>query len=186
MLDVVARAINLFYIEKKYDAFKEACMKPLPLFEELKKYMELHGLNFVEKGEYKDYPSKYWFVYFEDYKKNELEISYETMLYVSKVTPLFYIQHHFSVKNKDKNGFFSDLKGIDNATCIKQQFDLNNEMIAVLCKNGYQKLELAELNEAVPGFKMPEELVYNFGPNITVDHLLFMDLLNISDIQFLK
>ena len=133
------------------------------------------------EDENNNYPSKYWYIHFEDYKNNELEISYKTMLKVSKVAPLFYIQHEFSVKNKDKNGIFPDLKGIDNATCIKQQFDLNEKITAILNKEGYMPLEYHDMIEAVPGFKMPEDLVYNFGPNVTAEHLLFTDLFGICE-----
>jgi hypothetical protein len=179
MLDIITKAINKFYKEKDYTSFKELCMKQLPLFEKLKKYIDKCGFRSEATFDCTVYPSKRWDIHFDDYKNGELEITYKTILKVSKVAPLYYVQHEFSIKNKDANGLDPYLEGFDNGTCIKQQFDLNEEIDAILNKKGYTRLEYRNMIEAVPGFKMPKTHVEKLGHNVTVEHLLFMDLFDI-------
>jgi len=179
MLDNINNAINKFYKGKDPTLFKEICTKQIPLFKELRKFMNKQGFKFEEALKNQSSSSIQWIIHFDDYKNGELEITYKTILKISKLIPLFYVQHEFSIKNVDENGLVPYLAGIDNSTCLKQQVALEEKIKAILKKKGYIRLEYPDMNEAVSGFKIPENLIEKFGPNVTVEHLLFMDLFNI-------
>lgn len=179
MLVLINNAINKFYKEKNYELFKALSTTQVPLFKELRKYVNKHGFKFEETSDSQISPSTQWTIHLDDYKNGKLEISYKTILRVSKIAPLYYAQHEFSIKNVDENGLVPYLTGIDNITCTKEQFILNEKIKAILKKNGFINLDYRDMIEAIPNFKMPENLVHKFGPNITVEHLLFMDLFNI-------
>ena len=179
MLDIISKAIDQFYIKKDYYLFKENCKKQLMLFEELKSYIESHGLRLVE-GNDKDSPSKEWYIHFDDYKKGEFEVSYNTILKISKVAPLFYLQHEFSVEDKDENRMTPVLDGFGGQPYTLEQAALNDKISAILSNKGYVELGYADINEVVEGFKMPEGVTL-FGPNVTVEHLLFVDIFDICN-----
>ena len=130
------------------------------------------------EGEDTDSPSRYWRVDFQDYKNGELEISYDTEFQISKVAPLFYIQHEFSVDHKNKNRVDPSLDGFCGSAYTKEQFELDDKIRTILIKKGYHELSLFDMDEAVEGFKMPEGVTI-FGHNVTVELLLFVDILNI-------
>ncbi len=178
MLDIITHTINQFYKEKDKEEFKALCKKPLELFEELEHYIEAQGLKSFWGPDDTCYPSKKWYVDLPDYKKGEFEVSYTTRLQISKVAPLFYIQHGFSVINKDEDKMTPVLRDADNQPYTKKQYALHDKISAVLAPKGYTELSYADMEETVEGFKMPEGVTI-FGHNVTVELLLFVDLYNI-------
>ena len=177
MLTIVSTAIDQFYKKNDFCSFKANCKKPLPLFEELSSYINLHKLNYVENQD-QGSTSRKWYIHFEDYKQGEFEISYTTILKVSKVAPLFYIQHEFDVENKDQDRMSPTIGGFDGQPYTKKQYVLNDKISSVLTQNGYTELSFADMEETVEGFKMPKGVTI-FGHNVTVELLLFEDLYSI-------
>ena len=177
MLEIVSKAIDQFYIKKDHSYFKACCEKQLQLFDELRKYIELHKLRLVEGGD-KNFVSRDWYIYFEDYKQGDFEVSYSTILKVSKVAPLFYVLHRFSIENTDEDRMTPMLRNTDNQPYTKKQYALHEKITAVLTKKGYTELSYADMEETVAGFKMPEDVTI-FGHNVTVELLLFEDLYDI-------
>lgn len=184
MKDIVAKAIEQFYIKKDYDSFKEGCKKQLNLSQNLKKYINQNKLVLVEDVDNKDQPSKSWTIHFNDYKKGDFEVEYTTILKVSKVAPLFYVQHQFAVKHKNKDCTAPVLYGKSPMPHTKKQFLLHNEIFNFFDKKGYCRLELDDVNEVVEGFKIPKSIT-TLGPNVTVEHLLFLDIFDICSKQCL-
>ncbi|MFA6534870.1 MAG: hypothetical protein WCS92_01295 [Candidatus Babeliales bacterium] len=180
MIDIVFNAIDKFYKKNDYSAFKICCSKQIQLFDKIREYIDKQEFKLEEIQDYPDNPSKIWYIHFDDYKKGEFEISYETKLHISKVASLFYIQHEYSVKNMDEDRMSPVLRDADNQAYTKKQFALHEKISSVLIKNGYYEIGYADMHETVEGFKMPGGVTI-FGPNVTVEHLLFMDLFNICD-----
>lgn len=177
MLVVVSNAINQFYKKKDYQAFKAGCFKYLELFKELQNYIALHNLSFDE-GPQKPSPVINWYLNFGNYKKNGFEISYNTVIKISKVAPLFYIQHEFEIENKDEDRMSPLLEGSSGQPYTKKQADLHDEVAAIFNEKGYQELMYADLTETVAGFQMPKGITI-FGPNVTVELLLFADIFDL-------
>jgi hypothetical protein len=177
MLEFVSQAIDRFYRKSDHNSFKACCEKQLQLFDELRSYIELHELRLIEGGD-KNFVSRDWYIHFEDYKQGEFEISYTTIIKVSKVAPLFYVLHKFAIENKDEDKMTPILRNADNQPYTKKQYALHDKISAVLAQKGYTELSYADMEETVEGFKMPEGVTI-FGHNVTVELLLFEDLYDI-------
>ena len=178
MQDTVAQAIDRFYTKKDYGTFSSYCAKPLNLPEELQQYCEIQGLKVSASNDNKYYPSRRWHIYFAGYKKGEFEITYRTIFKISKVAPLFYIQHEFEVRNKGNNIMSPDLDGFSDQPYTKDQATLHNEISTAMSKRGYLELKEIDIDEAIEGCKMPDGVTI-FGHTVTVELLLFVDVLNI-------
>ncbi len=178
MLDIVAEAIDRFYTKKDYATFCTCCARPLSLPEELQQYFKLHGLKISGDVDDDFYPSLEWYIHLNGYKKGEFEITYRTIFKISKVAPLFYVQHEFSVRNKGNNIMSPELDGFNDQPYTKDQAALHNEISTAMSKRGYLELKEIDVDEAVKGFKMPDGVTI-FGHTVTVELLLFVDVLNI-------
>jgi hypothetical protein len=178
MLDIIAQAIDCFYRKKDYNSFKDSCRKQLELPQELKVHIMEQGLDLVEKP-HKNTPAGEWKINFGNYKYGEFDATFSTVLKISKVAPLFYVQHEFEVQNKDENAIDRNLKGYSGLGYILNQGDLYYEQIApILTKKGYTELSYADMHEAVEGFEMPPDVTI-FGHNVTVELLLFADIFDL-------
>lgn len=178
MLNVVEGSINRIYRKKDYKFFVTKCNEELELPKELDNYIKEQGYKLIGIFDNQS-PSRRWYCYFSDFVKGEFKVSYKTMFEISKIAPLFHIQHEFEVENKDNDKINPVLDGFDSQPYTKEQAELNDEIISVLSKYGYKELSFSEMNEVVVDIKMPED-VSAFGPQVTVEHLLFNDVLDLS------
>ena len=163
---------------KNYKLFVSKCNEGLRLPEELDNYIKDQGCKLIEIFDNQN-PSRRWYCYFSDFIKGEFKVSYKTMFEISKIAPLFYVQHEFEVENKDYKKLNPVLDGFDSQPYTKEQAMLYDEIVLVLSKYGYKELSFAEMNEVVGDIKMPED-VSVFGPQVTVEHLLFNDVLDLN------
>ena len=178
MLDIVKKAIDQFYIKKDYNSFREMCKDKLDLAPEVKDFMDKFGRNSSSSADRQNTPSKKWDICFNSYKKGMFEVSYRTILYISKVAPLFNFNHEFDVENKCKDFMESELGDYSDYPYCEDQAKFQEMVTVSLNSRGYYQLTIAEMEEVIGGFKMPND-VKIFGKNITVDLLLFVDVLNI-------
>ena len=177
MINVVEEAIERFYKKKDYAAFKELSSQQIDLFDELKSYIQEHKLVIDEKPDRLS-PSREWSIRFKDPKRGEFEVAYTTVLKISKVAPLFYVEHRFSVKNKDPKGTMPYLTGFAGKGLVMRMWDLHDEITKVLKEKGYSEIDYTEFIQVPDWFVMPEEKK-DLGPNVTVEHLLFMDVFDL-------
>ena len=178
MLDIVKKAIDQFYIKKDYNSFREKCKEKLELFDEIKDYVESRHLN-VSGGAGFNYPSRTWYIEFKDYKKGMFQINYRTILYISKVAPLFSFSHEFDVENKCKDFMETELGEYSDYPYCEDQAKFQEIVSKSLNSRGYYQITINEKKEVIRGFKMPND-VKIFGKNVTVGLLLFVDLLRIG------
>ena len=177
MIDIVINAIDRIYKKADHEFFRNSCKKQIELFKGLKDYIELQGLVLMDMYD-NECPSKTWYIRFRDYIKGEFKVSYKTMLQVSKIAPLFYVQHEFSVENKDENSMTPELDGFDGQPYTKGQLELYNKICAILGEKRYRELTYSETTEVVEGLNMPENVTV-FGSQVTVESLLFRDVFDI-------
>lgn len=177
MLQMVAQAIEEFYIKKNYPLFKELCKKPLDLSEELKTYIKKEGLALDGWGGSVD-PDGEWAVNCGSYEQGTFKASYTTCLRISKVAPLFNVGHCYGVENQGNKIIEPDLGDCSDNPYTKKQQKLHEMIAADLTSKGYVELRDIDLEETIADFKMPEGVTI-FGPNVTVELLLFRDIYNI-------
>lgn len=179
MINIVIEAIDRIYRKYDHDFFRSSCKENFELPLELKNYIESQGLALIDMFD-NECPSRTWYISFKDYIKGEFKVSYKTMLQVSKITPLFYVQHEFSVENKDENSMTSELDGFDEQPYNKGQAELHDRICASLGEKRYIQLAYSEANEVISDLNMPEDVTV-FGPQVTVESLLFRDVFDICN-----
>jgi hypothetical protein len=179
MINIVDEAITRIYRNRDYRFFITKCREKLLLPEEMDRYIKEQEYKLV--GIYDNQnPSRRWYCYSNDFVKGEFKVSYKTMIEISKIAPLFYVQHEFEVENKDCNKINPVLDGFDSQPYTKEQAVLYDKIASVFNRYGYKELLYSDMNEVVGDILMPED-VSIFGPQVTVEHLLFNDVLDLSD-----
>lgn len=177
MKEIVRQDIERIYLKKDYDYFKFKCLEPLGVPDDFYELLS-GGENYDEVSGGPIAPSLMWYVYFKDVVKGEFKVAYTTMLEISKVAPVFHIQHQFMVDNEDPNRISPDLDGFSGEAYSKSQFEFHEKVSKYLINQGYFELTYAEMNEVVCGLEMPKGIKI-FGPQITVETALFRDVFEI-------
>lgn len=181
MLDIVTQAIDRFFKKKDPDSFKTLCNKKIELPKKLQDYVDSKNLSFKSHDD-KSRPWVEWHIYFDDYAEDEFKVSYSTVLKISKIIPAYYVEHEFKVENKDEDALIPVLcgSGGPGLEYSMGQYDLSEQIISILTKEGYQELGYSDMNEVIKDLKMPDELT-PLGSQVTVEHLLFMDIFNLYE-----
>lgn len=177
MKKIVQQAIERIYLKKDYSFFNLKCLEPLGLSDDFYELLS-DGENYDELSGGSIAPSLMWYVYFKTVVKGDFKVEYTTMLEISKVAPVFHIQHQFMVDNEDPNRVSPDLDGFSGQAYSKSQFELHEKISKYLINQGYFELTYAEMNEVVCGLEMPKGIKI-FGSQITVETALFRDVFEI-------
>ena len=160
---------NLFYIDScgKSDIFTNE------LHEIFNKYSVNQDLANYKNGG----PSIEWSIDFTGYQIERKTMLLETVLYISKLCPVFYINHTFSLPNLLEKQT-TRLSGYGNLAYIQEQYNLHLDLAAFLKSKEYIELDYEEFNEVVCDLRFPEEVTI-FGKQVTVQYALFFDLLEL-------
>jgi hypothetical protein len=133
--------------------------------------MEQHNLGDV-------WPSCKW-TFDQGYvTKGEFRVHYSSLLMVSKLAPLYYLQHEFQVDNKDDDMLSPTLDGFDIQPYTIRQAEVESIIQEVFSKQGYEKLSYSQMNEVLPELHFGED-VKIFGSQVTVEYAVFHDILEI-------
>ncbi|MBC1475416.1 hypothetical protein HB852_12410 [Listeria grandensis] len=179
MDEIVLETIGRVYKNKDYEFFKKKSEEELVILDDLVKLIDIGD---VIVGAQEVEPSVRVYIDYPNFKKGEMEVSYSTSIDISKIIPVYYVQHEFAVENIDENRMGPVLDGFDGQPYIINQANLYDKVSSFLNKNGYFELSYAEMNIAIPSIKMPED-IWLFGPQFTVRTCLFNDILNICEID---
>lgn len=177
----IQNVIEKIYINKDYKFFIEKCKSNIRLSQSIidrASDLECQIIDFNEVNE----SSKRWCFKFKEYQKGNLEIVYKTILDVSKITQVFYIQHEFSVKNNDENCMSQTLDGFDSQPYTIQQSLIYEEVVKELEEKGYIELSYSEMNEVVWNIDQISNKSV-FGSQVTVENLIFHDYLDINELE---
>lgn len=115
---------------------------------------------------------------FKKYRKDEFEVAYRSTLLISRLVPIFYLQHEFQVENKDTDRMTPVLDGFGIQPYTGKQQELDDLIKNVFFARGYTTLSDRELHEAVPELAFIQPVSF-FGSQVTVEHILFFDLLDL-------
>lgn len=145
---LVKDTLKRIYIDKDYEYFKNKCNTEIQLSKELLKKIEKLIKN-VDEENMEGFPSQRWYFEYEKYKNDKLEISYRSILIMSKIIPVFYIQHEFEVESYDPDKIFPALDGFDMRPYTKTQSNLDEALKEYLHEEGYSELMYPDLDELV-------------------------------------
>jgi|SRR5579875_1303458 len=179
MWDLISKAIKRIYCERDYEFLREKSKLDLhfPIAAEI--FARECGIV-ISKTSDSHSPSCRWDLQYKPFSKNEFSVIYSSTLLVNKVVPIFYLQHEFEIENKDEDRMGPVLDGFDVQPYTKTQAQMQDIIINSLIQDGYTQLSFAELNECVHSLKFNEGVTI-FGPNVTVEHSLFIDYMGICE-----
>jgi len=171
---LIREVINQIYLKEDYEYFREKCFREINLPEKfyhlLKKSSKVIRVNLGNS-----YPSVEWQVHFGKVTKGEFSVSYRTGVKVSKIVPVFYIQHDFEVLNIDEERMGPVLDGFSNEAYCKRQYEVHEEIKQCLVDNGYLELSFADMSEVICDMKIPDDRRI-FGSQLTVETAIFRDI----------
>ena len=97
---------------------------------------------------------------------------------ISKLAPVFFVQHEFSVENHIDDPVAPVLDGLSDQPYSKAQFELADRLSTILSQHGYRQLSDTMMREVICELTVPEGVTI-FGPQVTVEYALFNDLLGL-------
>ncbi|SEN68872.1 hypothetical protein [Lihuaxuella thermophila] len=120
------------------------------------------------------WPSIRWDFDFNKVNHGDTIFSFSTKLCISKLMPVFYIEHQFQVEVKTTFLHEPTLDGCSNQPYSKRQVDLHSRLSEVLKKSGYKEINFAEASSVICSLSMPVNRI--FGDQVTVEYALFHDV----------
>ncbi len=181
MKERVEEAITKVYLKKEYDFYKKRCKEALNILDEFCKLLET-SFRYIEIGSRTTNPVHEWYVYFESVTEGDFSVKYNTIIKVSKIVPVFYVQHEFEVENKDENRMGPSLDGYSGEAYCKSQFEFHEKIRHYLNAKGFEELSYAEMKEVICGVDMPKGTII-FGKQMTVDTAIFKDVFDLCSIN---
>ena len=142
--------------------------------------MNLPGLITTETLLGKCYPSKKWVIEYKEITDVKFSVSFQSILNISKLVPVYYIQHQFQVNIDDESIITPVLDGYDYEPYTKEQEKFRDGIRDSLFKIGYSELSVLELDEVIADLEFSKD-VKIFGPQVTVEHALFIDILDLCE-----
>lgn len=175
---LVNRAIQQFNVNEDNDEYLLKCANRIELPKELTAFIHNAHIQTTPVNIDDIWPAEKYTFDFKQYKKDNLKINYSSTLLISKLAPLFYLQHEFSVYCPDDTSLMSTLDGDSTEAHTIQQLEFEQQVIQSLTSNNYTQLSYAEVNEVVMDLKFPEGVTF-FGPQVTVEYAMFHDVLDL-------
>jgi hypothetical protein len=121
------------------------------------------------------WPSQVWYIDFTEKSKGNFKVRYRTKLMISKLAPVFHLQHEFDIDNLDDDTTSPTLDGFGGQPYTKDQIRLHELTKYKLEESGYIELLLREMDEVILGLTFKDGITI-FGPQVTVEHAIFRDL----------
>ncbi|WP_242480034.1 hypothetical protein [Bacillus cereus group sp. N21] len=178
MKELLNDTIKKYYEKQDMENYLLKCKEIFQLPSELNMYLNKSEINVTDVNSDNTWPSTKFIFDFPKIEKHGFSSSYSCTLLVSKLLPVFYLQHEFEIESPDENLLMSTLNGYDVQPYTFQQLELDQMINKTLKLGGYTDLSYAEINEVVEGVRFPEGVTL-FGPQVTVEYALFHDVLDI-------
>ena len=177
--DEVAQLIREIYVEKKTDLFVQGCRREIPFLDELLRRIG-EMTDKVDRWSHEKDPAEEIYISVNTKIIGNIQIKYESTLYICKIAKYFYLQHDFSMDNPDDERIAPDLDGFSNEAYNKRQFRLDEMIVQFLSEQGYERLFYTDIEEEF----FPEGITSKECDRekyLTVFQALFMDYTGIND-----
>lgn len=149
----VTNCIERVYVNKDYDYFKEMCKKQYKFVNELKLLTDsICEEMYIES--LIDAPALEIRFTFLDYIQEEYCVHYQTILKISKLSDMFFIQHEFCVENLDPDRITPVLDGVGGEPYTISQNRMEKEIGVFLKEKGLEKIEFIESEEVLCELEM--------------------------------
>ncbi|EOO71767.1 hypothetical protein ACQVPC_21360 [Bacillus mycoides] len=178
MNELVKKTIQHFYVNGDVNEYLLRCENKIALPKELTVFIHNAHIQTTSINNDDIWPAKKYTFDFIPYKKDNLTINYSSTLLISKLAPVFYLEHKFSVDCSDDPSLMSTLDGDNTQAYTIQQLEFDSQVIQSLTSKNYIQLFYAEVNEVVMELKFPEGVTF-FGPQVTVECAMFHDVLDL-------
>src|SRR5699024_7668134 len=175
MNDLINYTIDKYYIKKDTLDYFTKCKRPQLLSQHIESFIANNDIVLTNIYFNNIWPSDKFIMEYPDYKYGEFEISYYSHLLISRIAPVYYLEHGFEVNSKDPAQTIPSLDGYDVQPYTKIQQEIETLITENL--NNFIKLTTADLNEVLCNIDSTL-----FGPNLfdrqfTVEQALFHDVL---------
>lgn len=173
MIDEVKRVIEATYIKRNFEPFISRCHEKPEFIGELLNAVQA-AISGAVVSELPGDPGVV--IYFDvcEFAKNDFKVKYKSVLSISKVVDVYYLQHEFEADDPDPDRMTPILDGFGGEPYCKAQFALEEIIRGFLAARGFKQLTCAEMDEVIPEVKMPENAL--FGSQMTVEYALFKDM----------
>ncbi|MFB9275603.1 hypothetical protein ACFQMJ_22235 [Cohnella cellulosilytica] len=180
MREVVVQTVKRYYEIGDKSSYVKNCESIWEMPTKILDFCKIRGVEVQQLLQNKNqvWPSAKWlFTVPHSQWTNEIEVIFSSNFMVSKLAPVYYIQHEFSLPNLERESLSPVLDGYGTQAYTFIQQDLEDMISAQLGNMGYEKISYAELHEVVCALEFPKG-VSVFGPQVSVEYALFHDLLD--------
>lgn len=180
MLEEIKRVVETTYIRKNYGNFVSGCHGKIEFIDEL---LDAARTCFDKADVWELLGEPCTEVHFNvrGFSKNDFNIRYTSVLSISKVVDVYYLQHEFEVENPDPDSMEPFPCGFGDEPYCKQQYALEEAVRGVLTAKGFKRLSYAERDEVIPEVEMPQNEL--FGSQMTVEYAIFKDMWGLCETE---
>ena len=165
------------YVHHNFEFYTMKCKKESEFENELLSEIEMLCEK-IENSSLENEPTVELTILVNNYSENGINISYSSILTISKIAKYYYLQHEFSFENPDTDKMDTYLEAFRDEPYNKKQFLLESKIKDVLEKYEYLRLSYAETTEVcngIPKFKDDCER------QMTVGNAIFMDFWELNE-----
>lgn len=178
MNDLLKKTIDKYYKNNEISDYLFKCKEIFLISKEIMAFAKDNNIKITDANYGEIWPSSQITFDYEKYTKGEFEVIFSSTLLISKLAPVLYLQHEFQVENKDVSSTTPTLDGFDTQPYNSKQQELDELIKNIFSKDGYTILSFKEINEVICGLEFNHE-VSLFGSQVTVEHAMFFDLLDL-------
>jgi predicted solute-binding protein len=171
----IREIIDRMYFKGDIEFFVASCLKCLKISNDIKKI--LSGFD-VRLREVENVSNKRIYLAYEPYIRDNFNLLYSTTILISKIMPLYSIQHGFEIDNIDEDRVSGILNGTNGQPYSKTQYKLHGKLKSLLDAAGFSELSYDEINEAVYSVDSPEGVII-YGHQLTFEQAFFNDLFDL-------
>lgn len=179
MLDEIKQIIETTYIQKNYEQFISRCHRRIEFIDEL---LDTARTKFgkADVWELPDDPCIEIHFDMSGFAKNDFKIRYTSVMSISKIVDVYYLQHEFEVDNPDPDSMEPFPCGFGDVPYCKLQYSLEKAVCGFLSEKGFKRLSYAEREEVTPEVEMPQNEI--FGTQMTVEYAVFKDMWGLGEL----
>lgn len=141
----INEVINKYYMKENKNEYLKRIHNNNPIINELLNCKYKDKIKLYDK----DNPYILIQITFDKFEKNNLKINYSTILKISKLTKVYYLQHEFAVESADPETLTPDLDGFGTQAYCFQQLYFEEFIQNILNNNEYEQLYIYDLEERV-------------------------------------